>query len=73
MMIGETGLPVAKENKTKTTNPPVVFEVYGVEGLNMKRIDMYIDHDSSVGVCFCEWCSASRPIAIVASFSPVSR
>ena len=64
---------MAKENKTKTTYLPVTLEVYGV--VSMKQIDiyMYIDHDSSVGVCFCEWCSASRLSAIVASFFPVSR
>ena len=43
---------MAMKNKTKTTNPSVVLEVYVVVGLSMKRINMYIDHDSSVGVCF---------------------
>ena len=43
---------MTKENKTKTTYPPVVFKVNGVEGLNMKWIDVYIDYDSTVGVCF---------------------
>ena len=41
---------MAMKNKTKTTNPPVVLEAHGV--LSMKRINMYIDHDRSVGVCF---------------------
>ena len=42
---------MAKKNK-QTTNLPVVFEVYGVEGLTKKSISMYILHDRSVGVCF---------------------
>ena len=45
-MIGEMGWL----RKTKTTNPPVVLEVNGV--VSMKQIDMYIDHESSVGGCF---------------------
>ena len=39
----------------KKKNPPVVLEVYGVEGLSMKRIDMYIDHDRSVVGLFLEY------------------
>ena len=46
---------MAKENKTKTTNPPVVLKVYDVESLSMKQIDMYIDHDRSVGGLFLEY------------------
>ena len=42
---------VAKIKKTKTTNPPVVFEVYSVEDLTKTLIDMYILHDSSLVVC----------------------
>ena len=33
---------------------PVVLEVNGVVGLSMKSIDMYIGHDSRVGVCFAK-------------------
>ena len=36
--------------RKKPTNLPVVLEVNGV--VSMKRINMYIDHDSSVRVCF---------------------
>ena len=43
-MIGETGWL----RKRKTTNPPVVLEVYGVEGLTKKPINVYISHDRSL-------------------------
>ena len=36
--------------KKQTTNLSVLLEVHGV--VSMKQIDMYIDQDSSVGVCF---------------------
>ena len=45
-MIGETAW------LRKTTCLPVVLEANRAVGLNTKSIDMYIGHDSSVGVCF---------------------
>ena len=51
-MIAGTGF----ENKTnKPTCCPRAVEVCVVEGLSMKRIDMYIDHDRSVGGLFLEY------------------
>ena len=43
---------VGTDLKIKPTNPPVFLEVCVVVGLSTKSIDMYILHDSSVGVCF---------------------
>ena len=45
-MIGETAW------LRKKTCLPVVLEVNRAVRLNTKSIDMYIGHDSSVGVCF---------------------
>ena len=59
---------MAKINKTKTTNPPVVFEVYSVEGLTKTSIDMYILHDSSLVVC-----SSVKEASAMLSYSPVPR
>ena len=53
MMIGETGW--LRQTNKQTTNLPVVLEVYGIEGLTNKSIDMYIDHDSSVRGLFLEY------------------
>ena len=59
-MIGETGWK------------PVVLEVNGI--VSMKRIDMYIDHESSVRVCFAERRRlASASSTMLFSFLPVSR
>ena len=40
------------EEAKKTKSEPVVLELNGV--VSMKSIDMYIHHDSSVGVCFAK-------------------
>ena len=45
----EASMIVGTGFENNTTNPPVVLEEYGVG--SMESIDMYIDHDSRVGVC----------------------
>ena len=58
-MIGGTGF----ENKTKEpthSHIVIVLEVCVVVGLSMQRIDMYIDHDRSVGPFPGRWRGRSR-------------